>query len=520
PSGPGGVITGVVHRAEANYARIKAEKQAALAQSTTNAKTYVQTPTFKQKMNSDWGGLIGTGRGPRGPQEAKTTIKNIFSGFGYDDYEGSKKSIAETLNDGHANCFDLTLAEMYMSGQYGLDSEMVWSTWNGGSHVYPKIGGEVMDAAHYALNKSWTAPPKGPSDQDDSTKTNTISAAINQFPSSAVPKTGSKIGSSINNAIVKPITQAIQYSTKYVKGGVTQINTDFNALVPQATSAWTAVQNAVAGPINNIIGFVSKLRSAVGGSSTGSYAGGDIPAGTTPVLPNKIGTSKTPTFDLPLPTGTSAEKILESLYQGDEAGCPDCGAAGGDNYGIFNGATNWIGKVKNWAYGYAGAKLGLPINASTLSKPAGLFYNWVTKLFSGFNYQFYFDDQKSNAQTLAQKSGNCYDMTQLLMALANAFGIGSSMVHGTWDGTGIGHVWSYINGLGAMDPTALVQRGTWTPPAGSAGGDFRAPSSEGNTFSIDIKIEGDVYGVADLDSRMEAAGEKLMNKIEAKLSLG
>ncbi|MCE7700252.1 MAG: hypothetical protein K8E24_015950, partial [Methanobacterium paludis] len=133
PSGPGGVITGVVHRAESNFSNAMAQRSQAQAQSTTNAKSYVQTSDFKQRMNTRWGGLIG--RGPSGPRENKRNLKNMFSGFGYEDYEGSKKSIWQTLKDGAANCFDLSLAEMFMAGNMGLNSELVWSTWNGGSHV-------------------------------------------------------------------------------------------------------------------------------------------------------------------------------------------------------------------------------------------------------------------------------------------------------------------------------------------------------------------------------------------------
>ena len=634
PSGPAGTVTGWVHKAESNFSNAMAQRSQAQAQSASNAKSYVQTSDFKQRMNTRWGGLIG--RGPSGPRENKRNLKNMFSGFGYEDYEGSKKSIWQTLKDGAANCFDLSLAEMFMAGNMGLDSELVWSTWNGGSHVYPQIDGEVMDAAHYALNRNWTAPPKGPSDPKDSstpTAGNEALTAVQQFQNSAVPNTGTKIGATINSSIVKPITAAIQYSTKYVKGGVTQINTDFTSLIPQASGAWNAVQNAVTGPIQIILDYVNRLRMAVGGSSSG-FAGGDVAPGTKPMsvsngfepVSSDLLTAQAGLDDLSS-YGIDAETTLKAAYN-NAGGLAAGGYAGGDvgcadgscDYGIFSGALNWVNTIKDFVnsevtrlfgsllpssggvpnpiptiggyflpggmyggtagnydwinycpfdhtYGSllmnpkgtaegeltcnvcdadfdgvtgadksgSGARawltpaLSSQVKAWTSQKTAwlnpvtlgsSLFKSAMSKLFSAFHYQYYFDDQKSDAKTLLDKSGNCYDMTQLLMSYASAMGLSSSMIHGTWANTGIPHVWANIQGLGAMDPTAFVQRHTWTPPA--AGGDTTMspilPSSGG--YSFQIIIEGDVNGVEDLDKKMEAAGEKLLNKIEGKLSLG
>ena len=641
PSGPGGVITGAVHRAESNFSKNMSEIQSQRQQSASNTVSYSQTSSFKDRMNQRWGGLIG--RGPAGPRENRVNLKNFFSGFSYEDYEGSRKTIPQTLQDGRGNCFDLTLAQMFMASQTGLDSEMVWSTWNGGSHVYPIVDGEVQDAAHHALNNSWNAPPKGPAG-DSGSSTDTTSdatansgsavAAVNQFQAQAIPKAGGKLGSALNTAIEKPVTVAMNYSTKYVKGGVNEMYSDFQNLVPQAAGAWNAVANAVIGPIQTIVSWINRLTAAIGGS--GFAAGGDVTPGTKPTtitngfesVPSSLLKTESSVNEL-ADMGVDTDTVLKAAYTGDSGAignfaggdsCSDGSCSGSvEDYGIFTGALNWIGRIKSYVGNeinelFGGILTGgsgngsLPIiggyfkPSGYYGKPAGDYYwlnycpfdhawgvlennpkhqkegeitcslcdadfdgtsgadkagggarawltpvslsevksvqNWtatsspswstgklgtslfksaMSKLFGAFKYQFYWDDKKSNAQTLLQKAGNCMDMTQLLMSFANAMGLPATMVKGKWDHSGLGHVWANIAGIGDMDPTAWVQRHTWTPPAGSyAGGD--TPISLGNgdiniNFGKGAFVFNGPVGMDDIQKSMKDVALQTMNEV-------
>ena len=642
PSGPGGVITGAVHRAESNFSKNMSEIQSQRQQSASNTVSYSQTSSFKDRMNQRWGGLIG--RGPAGPRENRVNLKNFFSGFSYEDYEGSRKTIPQTLQEGRGNCFDLTLAQMFMASQTGLDSEMVWSTWDGGSHVYPIVDGEVQDAAHHALNNSWNAPPKGPAgDSGSSTDTTTDAtansgsavAAVNQFQAQAVPKAGGKLGSALNTAIEKPVTVAMNYSTKYVKGGVNEMYSDFQNLVPQASGAWNAVANAVIGPIQTIVSWINRLTAAIGGSGFVA-AGGDVAAGTKPTtitngfetVPSSLLKTESSVNEL-ANMGVDTDTVLKAAYTGDSGAIGNF--AGGDlcsdgscsssveDYGIFTGALNWISKIKSYVGTeinnlFGGSLTGsgsngtLPIiggyfkPSGYYGKPAGDYYwlnycpfdhawgvlennpkhqkegeitcslcdadfdgtsgadkagggarawltpvslsevksvqNWtatsspswstgklgtslfksaMSKLFGAFKYQFYWDDKKSNAQTLLQKSGNCMDMTQLLMSFANAMGLSATMVKGKWDHSGLGHVWANIAGIGDMDPTAWVQRHTWTPPAGSyAGGDTPISLGGGDItviFQRGSFIFNGPVGMDDINKQIETGAETVINRL-------
>ena len=58
-----------------------------------------------------------------------------------------------------------------------------------------------------------------------------------------------------------------------------------------------------------------------------------------------------------------------------------------------------------------------------------------------FNYQFYFDDQKSNAEVIETKSGNCTDLLQMLINMAEALGYEWKVYHVRCNQSGTGHVY-------------------------------------------------------------------------------
>lgn len=68
-----------------------------------------------------------------------------------------------------------------------------------------------------------------------------------------------------------------------------------------------------------------------------------------------------------------------------------------------------------------------------------------------FTYEFYYDDQKSNAQVIKDKAGNCTDLLQMLVNMASALGYEYKIYHVRCNQSGTGHVYgmfrkSNVNG--------------------------------------------------------------------------
>ena len=143
----------------------------------------------------------------------------------------------------------------------------------------------------------------------------------------------------------------------------------------------------------------------------------------------------------------------------------------------------------------------------------GEFKSMAEALFSAIQYDFYFDSSKCGNWVDALRSGsvNCYDGTSALLALARTCGFSGSMVHGSWDG--VPHVWAVINGQ-KMDTTGWQKRKTWTPSAsaGSPSGNMDIGNTTNNSITVSVRIEGDVYGVDDLDGKIQGGVEKGLAK--------
>ena len=141
------------------------------------------------------------------------------------------------------------------------------------------------------------------------------------------------------------------------------------------------------------------------------------------------------------------------------------------------------------------------------------FRSMAEALFSAIPYDFYYDSSKCGNWVAALESGsvNCYDGASALIALAGTCGFEGHMAHGSWNG--IPHVWAVINGQ-KMDTTGWQKRRTWTPSAsaGSPSRNMDVGNTTNNRYEVSVVIEGDVYGVEDLEEKIDVGVQKGMAK--------
>lgn len=84
------------------------------------------------------------------------------------------------------------------------------------------------------------------------------------------------------------------------------------------------------------------------------------------------------------------------------------------------------------------------------------------KLISGTSYSFYYNSRYGSPYAAAASgSFNCYDGALIMLALANAFGLGGYMASGCWGD--VGHVWAVIGGK-TFDTTAFQGGYGWSSP--------------------------------------------------------
>lgn len=91
-------------------------------------------------------------RGPSGP------FDNLK--LNYEGYAGSKKNAWTDGNSMSGNCVDMSLGLIQAAGS----GTLVSGTWNGGPHVWARIGNKDYDPARKALEGTWTPPARGPGD--------------------------------------------------------------------------------------------------------------------------------------------------------------------------------------------------------------------------------------------------------------------------------------------------------------------------------------------------------------------
>jgi transglutaminase-like putative cysteine protease len=86
----------------------------------------------------------------------------------------------------------------------------------------------------------------------------------------------------------------------------------------------------------------------------------------------------------------------------------------------------------------------LNIGSTSSYNTAVRIFNWVR---DNLDYTFYYNTKYGAAGTLKQRTGNCADTSNLLIALARNVGITSRYIHGTCQfssGTWYGHVWAQL----------------------------------------------------------------------------
>lgn len=306
---------------------------------------------------------------------------------------------------------------------------------------------------------SWTFPNifnPGQIDVGGWINTNII-GPIGQIPGQA----GQAI-SSLPGTVSLHIGNAINTGKTWVGNGVQWIKDKFWSLVGSAGGAWQGVYNAVRPPIDWIGGKIQWLRNLVGGGSAKSTL-----------------TS----------IGSAAGNALNNAIHG-------AGPAAGP--GIFDntsGITNSIfDGVQNLANGFFG---GNAFNVRTMSEGPGAwdaFMNYASNLFSGFDYDFYFDHRQNS---LATHTGNCWDLSQALIDIGRVFGFNGSMTHGFWGN--VGHMAANF-GNRTLDATNWVLHHNWsTPPNFSRGPTgaltgVRAAGPGGSGDTIDKSITFDFSG--------------------------
>ncbi len=118
-----------------------------------------------QKVKNAWNGFKSW-LGFKGPADHSSFISRA-SGFTYQGYTGSRKTISQTMDNMSGNCVDGTLAQVALASSFGIPAEMVMATWNGNPHVYGRINGVDRDIANHALTGNWSRPPAGPKNSDN-----------------------------------------------------------------------------------------------------------------------------------------------------------------------------------------------------------------------------------------------------------------------------------------------------------------------------------------------------------------
>ena len=130
----------------------------------------------------------------------------------------------------------------------------------------------------------------------------------------------------------------------------------------------------------------------------------------------------------------------------------------------------------------------------------GAFQSMAESIFTAIPYRFYYDSNWKGSWLGALQAGacNCSD------------GFDGYKQHGTWTnsaGQKFGHFWAVINGK-KMDTTGWQHGYGWSP-SNSAGGipvrrATHSPMSvDGSTVNVTVNINEPVYGVDDLDSKIQ-----------------
>lgn len=203
--------------------------------------------------------------------------------------------------------------------------------------------------------------------------------------------------------------------------------------------------------------------------------------------------------------------------------------AGGWNFDWTDKISN---KFKGWKTHFAKFHLDDYLNVGKFEHDnfpvrgnAEIAKAYIYDVISATQYGKYVNSHFGDDPVAALRAGvfNCWDGANIILAIARAFGFYGSMGHGSWNG--IGHVWAAIPGLGNIDATAIQGGYGFTSPkvtgyAGPAtirrGGSNKVPDgTTGNTNhnEVHIHIEGDVYGIDDLNSKIEEGANRVARQL-------
>lgn len=155
-----------------------------------------------------------------------------------------------------------------------------------------------------------------------------------------------------------------------------------------------------------------------------------------------------------------------------------------------------ISAVKDTVHGYKLGDPGFGLKVANFMNGNMPLYNNMEifdyiaeKLIGGTHYDFYYNGRYSDSEALARGAFNCWDGAEILIDLANALGIGGSMVSGTWTDAGgtYGHVAAMIGGK-IYDTTQRQNRGVWRGASGVSFGGPR-PGKWGDNQSTEVSGE-------------------------------
>jgi len=130
---------------------------------------------------------------------------------------------------------------------------------------------------------------------------------------------------------------------------------------------------------------------------------------------------------------------------------------------------------------------------------------------SASSYQYYPNSRQTVSETWSSGKSNCYDGANLILSLANMFGLKGHMIAGTWNGTG--HAAAVVGGK-IYDMTQFQKRGTFrgTPGVYFGGGNNKAYGDNTvNNRELIVNIDmtnARIYGIDDLDRQIKESAKE------------
>ena len=304
-------------------------------------------------------------------------------------------------------------------------------------------------------------------------------------------------------------------------------------------SSWRGMQDALIASAEHIrsqtASKIDKLKTNMGDfwnkikhpdQLVGGSAGGK-PRGTIPQRKPFRGFAGAPIFKRKISRKDPSDYEEEGLKCQLQTG-KLCYSGGWD----FDWTPKISGKFKGWNTHFNKFKLDNHLNVGKFENSnfpvkgqVDIFRDYISEVIGATTYDYYYDGRYSPAEALRRGSFNCYDGTRVILALANAFGLtGGGMGHGTWGKDG--HVWATIPGIGIIDPTAIQRgygfkspkvkgygAGSPTVNRNSSKQDNSNSNTTTNHNEVHIHIEGDVYGIDDLNEKIEEGANRVARRL-------